>query len=220
MGPFYPGNMKPDEPTLCFSAEAAEDLSLTAPSGATFKEVPKDTRVETANLLFTAHWSLDGNTMSVHRDFTSKIDQVMCTGRVRQQTADALKKIVDSYDNTVLYFKKKDSASAAPDGNSPEYNNGSAHYKAGQYDLAVNDFTAEIAQKPDEANAYESRADALCHAEANMTKQYRISTRTMAVWRRTMRLFSPTARGSMRVVPTSTISAARGRRSGDQTGSG
>ncbi len=157
MGPFEPGKLKPEDPTLCFSAEANEDLSLKAPSGIEFSEVPKDTRVETPNLVFTAHWSLDGDTLSVHRDFTSRIDQQFCTGRVRQQTADALKKIADSY-NTNISFKKGGSGAAAkPSEAEVTFDNGVAHINARQYDLAVQDFDKVISLTPDDAGAYANR---------------------------------------------------------------
>ena len=65
MGPFYPGNMTPDEPTVCYSAEETEDLSLKVPAGYQFLAVPSNTRVETPNLLFVAQWSLTGDTISI-----------------------------------------------------------------------------------------------------------------------------------------------------------
>jgi Tfp pilus assembly protein PilF len=161
MGPFNPGKLAPDEPTVCYSAEQSEDFSLTAPAGYRFDAVPHDVRVETPNLLFIAHWSLTGNMLRVHRDFTSKIDQPLCTGTTRSQSAAALKKISDSYD-TNLSFTKTDRAAdkEIPDDASNFLKNGSAHLSAHQYQLAISDFDKAIALKPDDYILYDARASA------------------------------------------------------------
>ncbi len=112
MGPFDPGQMKDTEPTACFSGHASETLTLQPPSGMQFSDVPKDTRIETPNLLFVAHWSLANGALSVRREFTSKIDQPLCTGELRKRTAAALKQIADSY-NTELSLVPSGTAPAA-----------------------------------------------------------------------------------------------------------
>jgi len=158
MGPFNPGNMKPGEPTVCFSAEQTEDLSLQAPAGYQFQGLPNNVRVETPNLLFVATWSLVGDTMSVHRSFTSKMDQPLCTGAVRAQSAAALKQISASYDQTVS-FTSRDGGDAANAGQ-PFYNSGYSQYNAGRYELAIADFDKAIALKPDEVDFYDARGAA------------------------------------------------------------
>lgn len=149
MGPFDPGNMSPGEPTVCYSAEESEELSLKAPSGYQFLGVPSDTRVETPNLLFVAHWSLAGDTMSVHRQFTSKIDRPLCTGTVRTQSAAALKKISDSYDTAISFAKPDgDGGNKAANTALSFYNSGSSHLNAGRYELAITDLDKAIALNP------------------------------------------------------------------------
>lgn len=161
MGPFNPGNMKPDEPTLCVSAEQSEDLSLKAPAGYQFTSVPNEVRVETPNLLFTAHWSLNGDTMSVHRDFTSKIDQPLCTGTVRSQSAASLKKISDSYQVNIAFAKHGvDGGDAASNAAQGFYNSGLSHFNAERYELAIADFDKAVALKPDDFYSIASRGDA------------------------------------------------------------
>ncbi len=132
MGPFDPGKLKKGEPTPCVSAEATEDLSLKAPPGMHFAEVPKDTRVQTPNLLFTAHWSLDADTLSVHRDFTSTIDQPLCQGAIREQTAAALKQIAESYNTTISFMGPGGNASGQANASNPDYASGMKHFKAGR----------------------------------------------------------------------------------------
>ncbi|HJR55871.1 MAG TPA: tetratricopeptide repeat protein, partial [Rhizomicrobium sp.] len=153
MGPFDPGSMAPGEPTVCLSTEQSEDLSLKAPPGIQFDGVPKDVRVETPNLLFTAHWSLAGDTLSVRRAFTSKIDQPLCTGTIRTQSAEALKKISDSYDVAVAFVEAGSVAAITR----PLHESALAHSKAGQYDLAIADYSKIIEQTPNDRLAYSNR---------------------------------------------------------------
>jgi len=87
----------------CYSGEASEDLSLEAPAGAHFSRVPDDTHVKSPNILFDAHWTLVGGTMSVHRHFVSAINQPLCTSSVRAANIDALKTIKDSYNVEVSF---------------------------------------------------------------------------------------------------------------------
>lgn len=98
MGRFGNTGLKADASEACYSGHMAEDLSLTAPDGMAFDHVPKDVHVTTSYLRFDAHWSLSGNTLSVHRDFTSRIDQPLCTPDIRKADKAALKQISDSYD--------------------------------------------------------------------------------------------------------------------------
>ncbi|MES2253550.1 MAG: tetratricopeptide repeat protein [Pseudomonadota bacterium] len=158
MGPFDPGNMKPGEPTVCFSAQQSEDFSLTAPPGYQFMGLPNETRIETPNLLFVAHWSLAGDTMSVHRDFTSKIDQPICTGTVRTQTAAALKNIAESFVETISFAERSGKGvDAATSTAQSFYNSGFSHFNEGHYELAIADFDKAIAVKPDDFYSYSTR---------------------------------------------------------------
>ncbi|MDE2183319.1 MAG: DUF3857 domain-containing protein [Alphaproteobacteria bacterium] len=113
MGPFYPGDLKDDAPTPCYSSHEVEDISLEVPPGAHFASTPSDTRIETANILFTAHWTLANNTLAVHREFTSRIDKPLCTGAVRKETAAALKKIADSYETQISIQSSSGSEAAS-----------------------------------------------------------------------------------------------------------
>lgn len=118
MGPYDPGDLKDSDPTPCFSGHATEELSLEAPAGMKFSWIPKDVRISTPNLVFTSHWSLDADTMSVVYDFTSMIAEPLCTGAVRKQSADALKKIVNNY-NAALIFAPATSSPYVSDAAAP-----------------------------------------------------------------------------------------------------
>jgi transglutaminase-like putative cysteine protease len=97
MGPLYTQNLPVSEPTPCWTGTAVEELSLEAPPGKHFTQLPPDVSVATPNLTFSAHWSRSEQTVTVRREFTSKITQELCTGAIRQATADALAKIAAVY---------------------------------------------------------------------------------------------------------------------------
>jgi TonB family protein len=108
MGSFF-GNpaVNSDEDIPCFSGESSEDISLEAPAGKQFSSVPADTHVQTANIRFDSHWSLSGQTLSVHRSFNSTIDKPLCTAAIRAANAAALKSIGDSYNMEVSFASPK-----------------------------------------------------------------------------------------------------------------
>lgn len=84
-------------PVPCFSVHQSEDFSLEIPAGTRFASVPSDVKVANENIVFTSHWTVSGQTVSVHRDFRSTIDQPLCTGATRLSAAKALLLIATSY---------------------------------------------------------------------------------------------------------------------------
>ncbi|HEX4157130.1 MAG TPA: TonB family protein [Rhizomicrobium sp.] len=115
MGSFFGRSAaKPDEETPCYNGAASEDISLEAPAGERFSGIPSDTHVQTANIRFDAHWTLDGQTLSVHRSFASSIDRPLCTAAIRAANAEALKTIGDSYNDEIwLESSKRDDKKAS-----------------------------------------------------------------------------------------------------------
>ena len=97
MGPVANTKLKDTDPTPCYSGNMSEDISLEFPASRHLGKVPDDSNVKTANLQFTSHWSLSGQTLTVHREFKSTIDQALCTGEVRKDTAAALARIWQDY---------------------------------------------------------------------------------------------------------------------------
>jgi transglutaminase-like putative cysteine protease len=97
MGPLANPKLKDTEATPCYSGNTVEDVSLEFPASRHLTKVPEDINVKTANLEFTSHWALSGQTLTVHRTFKSNIDQALCTGQVRKDTAAALARILQDY---------------------------------------------------------------------------------------------------------------------------
>ena len=103
MGAFAGDDLPVDAEIPCYSGSASEQLSLEAPPGVHFSTVPDDTHVKTAYLTFDAHWTLQGNTLSVERHFTSTINTPLCDASVRAADAAALKTIAHSYDTELSF---------------------------------------------------------------------------------------------------------------------
>lgn len=161
MGPLYGSDEIADEPTVCLPGKADEDLTLELPAGHTIRFVPKDETVTTPNLTFTAHWSETAGALTVHREFVSKIDQPICRGTVRKQTAEALKQIAKKFDQTFEIIRSaqsyKETPAAKPDGAAALIERGEAFEKAGDHTKAVADYTAALAIEPDNAEALFNR---------------------------------------------------------------
>lgn len=148
---------KPDREIPCYSGTASEDLSLEAPAGAHFSKVPSDTHVKTDTLRFDSHWSLDRQTLSVHRSFASRIDTPLCSVAVRNANAAALKSIFDDY-NVSLSFEpaegatsseKQSGAATAPQDSqfAAMLQEAVAAAKNNQYETAIAKFSAVLAER-------------------------------------------------------------------------
>ena len=97
VGPLFVRNLPATESTPCWSGSAVEELSIEPPPGKHFARLPQDVTVSAEGLTFTAHWSQADRTLSVRREFTSRMDQALCTAALRQSVAAALPKIAAAY---------------------------------------------------------------------------------------------------------------------------
>ncbi|HEX5280554.1 MAG TPA: DUF3857 and transglutaminase domain-containing protein [Micropepsaceae bacterium] len=93
MGPLRNGNLRDTDATPCYGGHVTEDLSLEFPATQSLVQLPDDADVKTSHLHYTSRWSVTGHTVSVHREFVSHIDQALCAGDVRKETAAALARI-------------------------------------------------------------------------------------------------------------------------------
>ena len=169
MGPLYGTDEIADEATMCLPGKADEDLSLELPDGYTVRFLPKDEKVTTPHLSFTAHWSEHGNTISVHREFSTKTDTPVCRGAQRKETAEALKQISKKFDQNFEIIRSAKSFTTAattttitatqiPDAVVDRLARGEAFEKAGDHAKAVAEFTAALEIDPNSAEALFDRA--------------------------------------------------------------
>ena len=91
--------------TECHSGRSVEELVLELPADAPARVLPPNARIKTANLEFNATWSASANTVTLIREFISTIDEPICTGAVRRETAAALTQIRDHYDRAKISYR-------------------------------------------------------------------------------------------------------------------
>jgi hypothetical protein len=93
MGPVGVAKLKDSEATRCFTGTAVEDASLEIPAGKRLLKLPADITVADTHLRYTAHWTFDGDKVSVHRQFSAVVAEQLCYGDVRKDVAQSLAKI-------------------------------------------------------------------------------------------------------------------------------
>jgi tetratricopeptide (TPR) repeat protein/transglutaminase-like putative cysteine protease len=148
----------------CFSGRAVEDVSLQAPPGRHFQQVPKNMEVKSDNLTFTVRWTLSGDRVSVHREFVSRFDKPFCTAAIRRAALPFLRKIKDSYNATVAFSSVDalavltDEIAKAPGDASKLYERGTIYYRQGDYDHAIADYKKAAALKPDDPDNFTALA--------------------------------------------------------------
>jgi hypothetical protein len=96
MGPLAKAKLKDSEPTACFTGTSIEEGSLEIPAGKRISKLPSDITIADDHLRFTTRWKVDGQVVSVRREFVSVIDQPLCNGEVRKSAAKALAQIRDA----------------------------------------------------------------------------------------------------------------------------
>lgn len=110
MGPLDDRNIADSEPTPCYSGNEREDITLEPPPGHRFLLLPDDTSIRTSSITFTQHWSRDGDSVVLHREFESRIGTSLCSGDLRKEAASALAKVRESYTYGVAISKSLSSA--------------------------------------------------------------------------------------------------------------
>jgi lipoprotein NlpI/transglutaminase-like putative cysteine protease len=97
MGPIAPKQVDPAETIVCYSGHAQEDVFIDAPPDYHFLQSPPDASIRTAHIAFTTHWSVSGNTLHLHRDFTSTINTALCGSAIHGEAIEALEAIRQTY---------------------------------------------------------------------------------------------------------------------------
>jgi len=68
-------------------------LSLELPEGRVLQHLPADRRIDGGWFSYFSHWSMEGQTVRVHRELVSRINHPVCAGEERRTAAAALKQI-------------------------------------------------------------------------------------------------------------------------------
>lgn len=106
IGPYDLVDMSASEPTPCFSGRQIFEESVELPEGITVQELPKETEFKETNVTYRSRWALDRRMLTLRREFVSTIQEPVCIGEVRQQTARILNNIrTDAYSSVTLISK-------------------------------------------------------------------------------------------------------------------
>jgi len=98
LGPLANTTITASDETPCYSAHQVEDIDFEFVNGDHVAALPSDTHIHTGNIAYDTKWTVSGNTVSLHREFVAKVTEPTCSGRVRQDAADALAKIRTDYE--------------------------------------------------------------------------------------------------------------------------
>src|SRR5581483_5978472 len=96
MGPLGNTTITASDETPCYSGHQVEDIDIQFASDHV-AGVPSDVHIKTDNIAYDTKWTVSGNTVSLHREFVSKVTEPTCSGKVREAAADALAKIRADY---------------------------------------------------------------------------------------------------------------------------
>jgi hypothetical protein len=101
LGPIAENKYENADPVPCRSVHATDNYTLQFPAGKRVASLPPDMTVKTANLDYLAHWSSDGQSVSVKRELASHFDSALCTGAARTDVLAALARITQSYNTEI-----------------------------------------------------------------------------------------------------------------------
>lgn len=101
IGPLDMADLSASEPTPCFSGRQVEIVTLDVGSKYRVTQLPADRTIAHDAFTYRSHWSLDGQTVTVRREFESRVTQPLCTGKLRTEAAQVLREIRRDYTERV-----------------------------------------------------------------------------------------------------------------------
>ncbi len=107
LGPIEFRDLVGREPTPCYSGREVEDLSLQIPSDKTVRALPQPTDIKTDIASYSAKWSLNGNVVTLHREFTTSVNDAVCVGDVRMLAAKTLNQVRAAINTEVISLVSK-----------------------------------------------------------------------------------------------------------------
>jgi transglutaminase-like putative cysteine protease len=101
IGPLEMANLPATEPTPCFAGRQVEVVTLDVGAKYRVTQLPADRTIANDAFTYGAHWSLDGQSVTVRREFVSRVTAPVCAGTLREQAAAALREIRRDYTERV-----------------------------------------------------------------------------------------------------------------------
>lgn len=89
------------EATICLPGRQVSILSLTLPEGRQLVNLPKDKDIAGAGIEYSVRWQQEGATVTVRREFVSRIKGPLCEGPVRTEVAKLQEAIRADYRSSI-----------------------------------------------------------------------------------------------------------------------
>ena len=101
IGPLETADLSASEPTPCFAGRQVATVTLDVGPKYRVTQLPADRTIANDAFTFSSHWSLQGQAVTVRREFVSLVTEPVCVGPLRAQAAEALREIRGDYAETV-----------------------------------------------------------------------------------------------------------------------
>jgi hypothetical protein len=92
-GPMFLQNLSKNQPTFCYPGLQTEQLTLILPAGRVLGGMPPDAKIDNELMRYRSHWSVDGQKVTVTKEFQSFLKGPVCEGLVRDEMAEVSAKI-------------------------------------------------------------------------------------------------------------------------------
>ena len=103
LGPVADARFLSSDSLPCFSGKLVDDYTLEFPADKRPVSLPADGSVVSANMDYRSHWSMTGNTLSLHRELHAHFDKAICTGATLAETRAAIVKIQKDYATRIAF---------------------------------------------------------------------------------------------------------------------
>jgi transglutaminase-like putative cysteine protease len=102
LGPVADARYPLSDPLPCSSGKLVDDYTLDFPRDRTLVTLPQDAQVQTSAIDYRSHWTLNGNTLSVHRELHAHFDRALCSAAALQATRAAIIAIRKDYATRIV----------------------------------------------------------------------------------------------------------------------
>ncbi len=101
LGPIDRTDIRNSEPTPCMPGQEVEDISFDLPKNKHLRELPKGMEFSNKLVHYKSEWMQTGQTVTVHREFSSYALSPVCIGDTRLVAAKALNDIRTDYSKSI-----------------------------------------------------------------------------------------------------------------------
>ncbi len=81
IGPLDMANLPASEPTPCFAGRQVQTVTLDVGAKYRVTQLPADRTIANAAFTYGSHWSLQGQAVTVRREFVSQVTEPLCAGK-------------------------------------------------------------------------------------------------------------------------------------------